>query len=255
MRYPHRLCDRVLSPTKGTHFVSRLWSRSGLRALSIMVLILGLVGGGYLSTDRHDQQIAAARSNQAQLDLAYQQQLAQQKAAAYQAAAPLRSQLAAAQAAAQQQATKTAAQAAANAQKAESDARKAKVLAKQNTASRSDPRTPTPPKVSVPSSCNAYTGNRAIGCSIVVADGLGLDQMACLDKMWTRESNWRTTAENPSSHSYGIPQALPATKMAAFGSDYRTNPVPQIKWGLSYIKGRYSTPCGAWSFWQAHNWY
>ena len=79
--------------------------------------------------------------------------------------------------------------------------------------------------------------------------------MPCLDKMWTKESNWRTTAENPSSHSYGIPQALPASKMAVYGSDYRSNPVPQIKWGLHYIEGRYKTPCGAWTFWQAHNWY
>ena len=79
--------------------------------------------------------------------------------------------------------------------------------------------------------------------------------MPCLDKMWTRESNWRTTAENPSSHSYGIPQALPASKMATFGSDYRTNPATQIKWGLDYIKNRYGSPCQAWTFWQAHNWY
>lgn len=231
--------------------MSRLWSRTGLRLLSIMVLLLGLVGGGYLSNDRHNQQTAAARSSQAQLDLAYQQQ----QAAAYQAAAPLRAQLAAAQAAAQQQAAATAAAASSQAQNAQNAARRATVKAKSKTASRSSTRKSTPSVGPIPKSCSSYSGNRATGCSILLSEGYALSQMPCLDKMWTRESNWRTTAENPSSHSYGIPQALPATKMAAFGSDYRTNPVPQIKWGLSYIKGRYNTPCGAWSFWQAHNWY
>lgn len=84
---------------------------------------------------------------------------------------------------------------------------------------------------------------------------MGLEQMVCLDHIFTHESNWRTTAENSSSGSYGIPQALPASKMATFGSDYRTNAATQIKWGLSYVKGRYGTPCGAWSYWQAHGWY
>ena len=79
--------------------------------------------------------------------------------------------------------------------------------------------------------------------------------MPCLDKMWTRESNWRTTAENPSSHSYGIPQALAGQQDGGVGSDYRTNPATQIKWGLDYIVDRYKTPCGAWTFWQAHNLY
>jgi len=77
---------------------------------------------------------------------------------------------------------------------------------------------------------------------------------SCLNNIWTRESGWNYQAENASG-AYGIPQALPASKMAAYGSDYLTNPVPQIKWGLDYIKNRYKTPCGAWSFWQAHSWY
>ncbi|HEY1484652.1 MAG TPA: lytic transglycosylase domain-containing protein, partial [Micromonosporaceae bacterium] len=121
--------------------------------------------------------------------------------------------------------------------------------------SRGTPRTAPPSFGPIPKSCSTYSGNRAIGCTLLLAANFGLDQMPCLDKMWTRESNWRTTADNPSSHSYGIPQALPASKMAAFGSDYRTNPATQIKWGLHYIVGRYKTPCGAWTFWQAHNWY
>ena len=119
----------------------------------------------------------------------------------------------------------------------------------QQEASRSGTRT------DVPASCNSYTGNRAIGCALLLSAGFGLDQMPCLDKLWTRESNWTTTSENKSSGAYGIPQALPGDKMAPYGSDWRTNPKPQIEWGLSYIKGRYSSPCGAWDHSQATGWY
>lgn len=234
--------------------MNRLWSRSGLRALSITMLLVGLVGGGYLSNDRHNQQTADAAHAQAQIDLTSQQQTQQQQAAAVAAAAPYQSQLASAEAVAQKNAAAAAAAAAKKAQTALDNARKEHAKA----ASRGTPRTTptkTPSYGPIPKSCNSYTGNRAIGCSLLLSAGFGLDQMPCLDKMWTRESNWRTTAENPSSGSYGIPQALPANKMATYGSDYRSNPVPQIKWGLHYIEGRYKTPCGAWTFWQAHNWY
>jgi hypothetical protein len=81
------------------------------------------------------------------------------------------------------------------------------------------------------------------------------DEWLCLDNLWSRESGWRHTAENKSSGAYGIPQALPGDKMAAYGADWRTNPEPQIKWGLAYIQGRYGTPCGAWSFFLRKNWY
>jgi hypothetical protein len=122
----------------------------------------------------------------------------------------------------------------------------------QEAASRSQARTATP---NVPTSCNEYTGNKALGCAIMLEAGFGLDQMSCLDPMWTHESGWNERSMNQSSGAYGIPQALPASKMASYGADYQTNPVPQIRWGLDYIKGRYGSPCGAWSFWQAHNWY
>lgn len=85
--------------------------------------------------------------------------------------------------------------------------------------------------------------------------GWGEDEFSCLDSLWTKESNWQYDAENPSSGAYGIPQSLPAEKMAEFGSDYLTNPVTQIKWGLSYINDVYGTPCSAWSHSQATNWY
>jgi resuscitation-promoting factor RpfB len=85
--------------------------------------------------------------------------------------------------------------------------------------------------------------------------GWGDAQFSCLKIMWTNESGWRVDALNPSSGAYGIPQALPANKMATSGADWRTNPRTQIRWGLDYIKGRYGSPCTAWSFWQAHHWY
>jgi hypothetical protein len=79
-------------------------------------------------------------------------------------------------------------------------------------------------------------------------------QYGCLDDLWSRESGWRYNAENASG-AYGIPQALPGSKMATAGPDWETNPATQIKWGLGYIQGKYSTPCGAWSFWEANGWY
>jgi hypothetical protein len=85
--------------------------------------------------------------------------------------------------------------------------------------------------------------------------GFADSQFSCLNSLWTRESNWLYTATNSSSGAYGIPQALPASKMATVGADYRTNPLTQIKWGLGYIKDVYGTPCGAWAHSQATGWY
>jgi hypothetical protein len=76
-----------------------------------------------------------------------------------------------------------------------------------------------------------------------------------LETLWDHESDWNERAENPSSGAYGIPQALPPTKLASAGSDWRTSSPTQIAWGLSYIKARYGDPCRAWVFWQGHNWY
>jgi hypothetical protein len=81
------------------------------------------------------------------------------------------------------------------------------------------------------------------------------DQFQCLVQLWERESGWKETAHNKSSGAHGIPQSLPGSKMAAYGDDWKTNPHTQIKWGLSYIKGRYETPCGAWSAFKNKGWY
>jgi hypothetical protein len=90
-----------------------------------------------------------------------------------------------------------------------------------------------------------------------VLPGYGWDpaQMNPLVALWNQESGWRWNAQNPTSGAYGIPQSLPASKMASAGSDWRTNPATQIRWGLGYIKGRYGSPAGAWSHEQAFNWY
>ncbi|WP_433181128.1 lytic transglycosylase domain-containing protein [Actinoallomurus sp. CA-150999] len=79
-------------------------------------------------------------------------------------------------------------------------------------------------------------------------------QFGCLVNLWNRESGWNTHAANPSG-AYGIPQALPGSKMASAGSDWQNNATTQIKWGLGYIKSRYSTPCGAWGHSQSTGWY
>lgn len=79
-------------------------------------------------------------------------------------------------------------------------------------------------------------------------------EFGCLNDIWVRESGWRYNAQNASG-AYGIPQALPASKMASAGADWQTNPATQIRWGLGYIKAVYGDPCSAWSFWQAHSYY
>jgi resuscitation-promoting factor RpfB len=96
---------------------------------------------------------------------------------------------------------------------------------------------------------------QAIGKQLAAARGWGDDQFSCLVQLWDHESGWRTNASNPSG-AYGIPQALPGSKMASAGPNWETDASTQIKWGLGYIASRYTDPCGAWSSWQANGgWY
>ncbi|WP_205718000.1 aggregation-promoting factor C-terminal-like domain-containing protein [Actinomadura soli] len=83
----------------------------------------------------------------------------------------------------------------------------------------------------------------------------GDGQFGCLVKLWNKESHWNVHADNPSSEAYGIPQANPGSKMSSAGPDWQNNATTQIKWGLGYIKDRYSSPCGAWSHSQSVGWY
>jgi flagellar biosynthesis GTPase FlhF len=80
-------------------------------------------------------------------------------------------------------------------------------------------------------------------------------QFQCFSNIVDHESGWNYRATNPSSGAYGLMQALPGYKMQSAGADWQSNPATQIKWGLSYMDGRYGSPCGAWSFWQANRWY
>jgi hypothetical protein len=84
--------------------------------------------------------------------------------------------------------------------------------------------------------------------------GMGDDQFSCLVSLWNRESGWNTHASNPSG-AYGIPQALPGSKMASAGPDWQNSYETQIKWGMGYIDGRYGNPCGAWGHSQSTGWY
>lgn len=85
--------------------------------------------------------------------------------------------------------------------------------------------------------------------------GWGDNQYECLNSLWTKESHWNYKSSNKRSGAHGIPQALPATKMESTGTDWRTNPVTQISWGLRYIESRYETPCGAFAKFKRSNWY
>lgn len=96
---------------------------------------------------------------------------------------------------------------------------------------------------------------QALARDMVLARGLDEQQYQCLHALWRKESGWNHFAQNRSSGAYGIPQALPGSKMASAGEDWATNPETQIRWGLGYIEARYGTPCEAWGHSQRKNWY
>lgn len=101
-----------------------------------------------------------------------------------------------------------------------------------------------------------YSGSpQKVARQMAANRGWGSGQFSCLKALWNRESGWNYRAKNPSSGAYGIPQALPGSKMRSAGADWRSNPVTQIRWGLGYIAGRYGTPCGAWSHSESAGWY
>jgi hypothetical protein len=85
--------------------------------------------------------------------------------------------------------------------------------------------------------------------------GWSSSQFSCLDQLWERESGWNVTAENAESGAYGIPQALPGSKMASAGPDWWKSAYTQIKWGLGYIQDEYGSPCGAWQHEVTTGWY
>lgn len=118
-------------------------------------------------------------------------------------------------------------------------------------AERIAKHTPLPPR---PSDVDPGS-NRALGYQMMLEFGFPADQWPYLDALWRRESGWNHLAENRSSGAYGIPQSLPAEKMAVVGPDWRTNPQTQIEWGLAYIAARYSSPQQAWAHSEKLGWY
>jgi hypothetical protein len=94
---------------------------------------------------------------------------------------------------------------------------------------------------------------RDIARELLPEFGFSSSEFSCLDALYVSESDWDMHADNPTSSAYGIPQAL--TETHDLPADYKTNPVTQIRWGLDYIRDSYGTPCAAWNFKQANNWY
>ena len=90
--------------------------------------------------------------------------------------------------------------------------------------------------------------------SLLAARGQG-DQFGCLIRLWDRESGWSSSSTNATSGAYGIPQALPPTKMASAGADWRTNATTQVRWGIEYIASRYGGPCTALQHSLGSGWY
>ncbi|MET7945706.1 lytic transglycosylase domain-containing protein [Micromonospora sp. NPDC005324] len=225
--------------------MSRLWSRLGARTAAVALLSVGVAGGFYLGEDRETQQQGLTEQVSLEVDradLAYQRerqaahqvQFSKQRAAEYQA--KLRAKEAAKEAAER--------------------ASKAKAAAASRKRERAASNAPAKPYDGpIPASCAEYSGNRKVGCALMIDKGFGIAEFPCLEKLWTKESGWNHKASNSSSGAYGIPQSLPGSKMGSVASDWRTNPATQIIWGLGYIKGRYKSPCGAWTYFQNNGHY
>jgi len=102
----------------------------------------------------------------------------------------------------------------------------------------------------------SITGAKIVTKTIMLSEfAWGADQYDCINRLWTKESHWNYKAHNKNSGAHGIPQALPAIRMEAVASDWRTNPVTQIRWGLTYIEARYDSPCKAWAKFKRSRYY
>lgn len=205
-----------------------------MRAVSVGLLVFGVVGGVHLAQARPDdrQQKVAVLADEAELQLLKSRENSHAAARAWMREAE----------------SDAAAKAAGEAKRAAGKARTLEKKAIEKKARETGALVPY--NGPIPDSCEEFKGNRAVGCALMLEAGFPIAQFPCLEKLWDHESGWNAKAENRSSGAYGIPQALPGKKMASAGADWKTNPATQIKWGLGYVKGRYKTPCGAWSNFQ-----
>ncbi|MCY1140768.1 lytic transglycosylase domain-containing protein [Actinoplanes sp. Pm04-4] len=244
--------------------MNRLLSRVGVRVASVSLLVAGAATGIYLGTDREVQQSAEA-STVAQVAAVDDVMLLKQRQAEHAAARASRREAEGDAAAKAATAAKVAADKAHKLEtkaiaKKKADEEAAKKKAEEEAAKKkadSDEDSGSTPEFTgdIPASCDEFSGNRAIGCSLMLDAGFKISQFSCLEKLWKKESGWNHKATNRSSGAYGIPQALPGSKMASAGSDWKSNPATQIEWGLGYIEGRYGTPCSAWGHSQDVGWY
>jgi hypothetical protein len=155
-------------------------------------------------------------------------------------------------AAAKAAAAKAAAAKAAAAKAAAQQAAQQQAAAQQATQQQAAQQTTTAqqPAASAPSG-----SPQQIAQQMLSQFGWSSGQFSCLQPLWALESGWNVYASNPSSGAYGIPQALPGSKMASSGPDWQSDAATQIRWGLTYIQGTYGSPCAAWSHEEADGWY
>jgi hypothetical protein len=155
--------------------------------------------------------------------------------------------IAAARIAAQRAAARRAAAKAAAARAAAAAAAAATAAATAAPVQQAAPAAPAP--------VAASGAPQQIALGMLASFGWSSSQMSCLIPLWAQESGWNVYASNPSSGAYGIPQALPGSKMASAGADWATNAATQVRWGLGYIQSVYGSPCAAWAHSQADGWY
>jgi hypothetical protein len=120
--------------------------------------------------------------------------------------------------------------------------------------------TPTPKPTTAPKPTPVPYRDTVSNARTYVISRVGAKGYDCINVVWTHESGWNPrqtypAGGNPATSAYGIPQAHPGSKMAAFGSNWRYSPLIQVKWGLWYVTNRYGSACAAYDFWQANGWY
>ena len=160
-------------------------------------------------------------------------------------------------AAAKAAAAKAAAARAAAARAAAAKAAAAKAAAAKAAAAKAAAQQPAPTQQAAqqPAATAPSGSPQQIAQQMLSQFGWSSGQFSCLQPLWQQESGWNISASNPSTGAYGIPQALPGSKMASAGPDWESSAATQIRWGLTYIQGLYGSPCGAWAHEQADGWY